>query len=137
MAASFSAELHVSNSVFKVLTCRYHLNQPTDPKGRPLAGVRSVQVRITLTGNNYQALTSWAVDPFKALNGYIRFINSTGGTLKVLAFEQCYCVSYQESFVPQDGVDSAYKFDLGLTAAKLYLDATLHDNQWLDWKRSS
>ena len=137
MAASFSAELHVGNSIFTVLTCHYQLKQPTDPKGRPLAGVRSALIRVTLTGNNYQVLTSWAVDSFKALDGHIAFKNITGGTLKVLAFKQCYCVSYQESFVPQNGIDSAYKFDLGLTAAQVYLDTTLHDNQWLDWKRSS
>lgn len=136
MAASFSSDFIVGGKTFTVLTCDYSLSQPTDPRGRPSAGVRGGLIRVTLTGNDYAVLTNWAVDPFKALDGEIRFRNMDGGTMKVVKFKQTYCVSYREIFTPHDGVTAAYSFDLGLTAAKLFIGVTMHDNQWLDWKRS-
>lgn len=137
MPASFSAEFHVSGRRFIVVTCEYQLSQPTDPRGRPTAGVRGGLIRLTVVGNTYQVLTNWAVDPFKALDGKIVFRNMDGAVFKTLSFEQAYCVSYREIFTPHDGLAAAYTFDLGLTAAKVSLNGTLHDNQWLDWKWNS
>ena len=136
MAASFASEFHVGGKVFTVLTCDYSLSQPTDPRGRASAGVRGGLIRVTLTGNDYAVLTNWAIDPFKGLDGEIVFKNSIGGTLKTVKFKQTYCVSYREIFTPHDGVTAAYSFDLGLTASKLFFGVTLHDNQWLDWKKA-
>ncbi len=133
MAASFSAEFTVSGKTFNVLTCEYTLSQPTDPRGRPSAGVRSGLLRISLVGTEYAVLTEWAINPQKALNGHVVFRNLIGGTLKTLAFEKGYCVSYREIFTPHEGVTAAYTFDIGITAAKVHLNGTLHDNQWLDW----
>ena len=135
MAASFSAEFFVSDARFTVITCDYQLSQPTDPRGRPTAGVRSGLLRISLMGANYQALTYWAIDPFTAYDGEIIFKDIVGKTFKTLTFKQGYCVSYREVFTPHNGEAVAYSFDLGITAAKVtLLGDTLHDNQWLDWK---
>ncbi len=141
MAASFEAFLHLDGisrlkqaASYRVLTCEYHFSQPTDPRGRPSAGVRSGLIRVSLVGNNYVPLTEWAIQPNKWYNGKLSFKDRKDGTLKVLDFEHCYCVSYREIFTPHDGIDSAYTFDLGLTAAKMHLNGMLHDNQWLDWR---
>ncbi|WP_288427508.1 type VI secretion system tube protein TssD [uncultured Spirosoma sp.] len=133
MAASFAADLLISGKTFTVLTCEYTLSQPTDPRGRPSAGVRSGLLRISLVGSDYAVLTEWAINPRKALNGQITFRNMGGQTLKTLSFEKGYCVSYREIFTPHEGVTAAYTFDIGITAAKVLLNGTLHDNQWLDW----
>ena len=138
MAASFAADFYVGSAPpFRVLTCEYHLTQPTDPKGRPSAGVRSGLIRISLVGNDFATLTRWAIEPDLAYNGKIVFRDITLQTLKTLTFEQCYCVSYREIFTPHDGIDSAYTFDLGLTAAKMELNGMQHDNQWLDWRHDA
>ena len=134
MAAAFSAELIVSSKTFTVLTCEYSLSQPTDPRGRPSAGVRSGLIRISIVGTDYAVLTEWAVNPDKYLDGTIYFRDLIGGTLKTLRFEKGYCVSYREIFTPHEGTTAAYTFDIGITAAKMHLNGTLHDNQWLDWK---
>lgn len=134
MAASFSADFIVANKTFTVLTCEYSLSQPTDPRGRPSAGVRSGLIRISIVGTDYTVLTEWAINPDKYHEGYVYFRNDIGGTLKTLRFEKGYCVSYREIFTPHEGVTAAYTFDIGITAAKIHLNGTLHDNQWLDWK---
>ncbi len=136
MAASFSADLLVSGKTFTVLTCEYSLSQPTDPRGRPSAGVRSGLLRISIVGTDYAVLTEWAINPKKALDGKVSFHDDKGGTLKTLSFEKGYCVSYREIFTPHEGVTAAYTFDIGITAAKILLNGTLHDNQWLDWQVS-
>lgn len=139
MAASFAADFYVAGKIppYRVLTCEYHLTQPVDPKGRPSAGVRSGLIRVSLVGNDYATLTDWAIRPDLAYNGRIIFKDLTSQIMKVLTFEQCYCVSYREIFTPHHGIDSAYTFDLGLTAAKMELNGMLHDNQWLDWRRDA
>lgn len=134
MAASFSSDLLVSGKTFTVLTCEYTLSQPTDPRGRPSAGVRSSLLRISLVGADYAVLTEWAINPRKVLNGKIIFRDTKGATLKTLSFEKAYCVSYREIFTPHDGTTAAYTFDIGITAAKILLNGTLHDSQWLDWQ---
>lgn len=135
MAASFYAELIVSGTSFKILTCDYQMSQPTDPRGRPTAGVRSGLLRVSLMGANYQVLTHWAINPFKAHDGEIAFKDQSGKLFKSLKFTQGYCVSYREYFTPFNGEAVAYSFDLGITAATItLLGDALHDNQWLDWK---
>ncbi|MCX6216955.1 type VI secretion system tube protein TssD [Spirosoma sp.] len=137
MAASFSAEfiLPDAGASFRVLTCDYQLSQMTDQRGRPTAGVRSGLLRIAIMGANYQSLTHWAIDPFKAHDGSIVFKDLVGKTFKTITFTQGYCVSYREIFTPHDGEAVVYRFDLGITAAQVtLLGDTLHDNQWLDWK---
>lgn len=136
MAASFSADLLVSGKTFTVLTCEYTLSQPTDPRGRPSAGVRSGLLRITIVGTDYAVLTEWAINPRKALDGWLTFYDTKGATLKTLSFEKGYCVSYREIFTPHEGAMAAYTFDIGITASKINLNGTLHDNQWLDWMAS-
>lgn len=134
MAASYSAEFVVSGKVFTVLTCEYSLSQPTDSRGRASAGVRSGLIRISIVGTDYGVLTEWAINPKKSMSGNFIFRDLMGGTFKTLSFEKGYCVSYREIFTPHDGVAAAYTFDLGITAAKMYMNGVLHDNQWLDWQ---
>ena len=134
MAASYSADFTISNKTFIVLTCEYTLSQPTDARGRASAGVRSGLIRISLVGTDYAILTEWAINPRKFYDGVVLFRDGKGGKLKTLEFEKGYCVSYREIFTPHDGVTSAYTFDIGITAAKIRLNDTLHDNQWLDWQ---
>lgn len=138
MPASFVAEFRVADASYTILTCDYQMSQPTDPRGRPTAGVRSGLLRVSLMGANYQVLTHWAINPFKAHDGEIVFKDRSGKTLKTLTFKQGYCVSYREIFMPFDGEAVAYSFDLGITAAKItLLGDALHDSQWLDWKFGS
>lgn len=135
MAASFFAEFNVADASYTVLTCDYQLSQPTDPRGRPTAGVRSGLLRISLMGANYQVLTHWAINPFKAHDGEIVFKDAVGKVFKTLKFKQGYCVSYREIFTPNEGEAVAYSFDLGITASNVTLLADAwHDSQWLDWK---
>jgi len=134
VATSFSARLFVGGQSFRVLTCEYSLSQPTDPRGRASAGVRSGLLRISLLGSDYAMLTEWAVNPRKALDGEVAFYNDIGGTYKTLSFEKGYCVSYREMFSPHDGASASYMFDIGITAAKIDLNGTSHDNQWIDWQ---
>ncbi len=134
MAASFASEFHLSNCpVLVVMRCHYNFHQPTDVKGRPKAGVRSGLIRITLLGDDNGALTNWAADPMKALKGHIVFKDINGGTLRTLYFEDTYCVDYAETHAPGN-TEAAYVFELGLTARRIAIDNTKHDNMWLDWK---
>ena len=134
MAASFASEFHLSQCpVLTVMRCSYSFFQPTNVKGRPKAGVRSGLIRITLLGADNGVLTNWATDPMKAAKGKIIFKDLTGGTLRTLYFEDTYCVDYVEDHAPgTSGV--AYVFELGLSARRITIDTTKHDNMWLDWK---
>ena len=136
MAASYSADFIVSNKTFTVLTCEYTLSQPTDPRGRASAGVRSGLIRVSLVGTDYAVLTEWAINPKKYLDGEVFFRDDKGARLKALIFKKGYCVSYREIFTPHEGVTAAYTFDIGITAPIIFLNGTLHDNQWLDWQTS-
>lgn len=134
MAASFASEFHLTGCpVLTIMHCHYRLFQPTDPKGRPQAGVRSGLIQLTLLGDDNGTLTNWAADPMKAASGRIVFKDSLGGTLRTLSFEDTYCVDYDEHHLPGSS-DAAYTMRLGLSARRISLDDTRHDNLWLDWK---
>lgn len=134
MAASFSTTFNVGGSNYVVNECSYNLTQPTDIRGRASAGARSGLITITVTGSDYQTLVEWAINPFKAYTGTITYLDMYKSTFKTVKFEQGYCVSYEEEFTPHSGGFASYTFHLGITAAKMHLNGTLHDNMWMDWK---
>lgn len=134
MAASFATDLKLGKITYLVNQCHYTLSQPTDTRGRAAAGVRSGLIQITITGDDYQTLAEWGVNPLRALNGTLVYKDDIGATFKTVRFEQGYCVSYEEEFTPHTGLTPSYTFHLGVTAAKMFLNETLHDNMWMDWK---
>lgn len=135
MAASFAAELNVTalGPAITLHTCNVSFKQDTNKKGRPAAGVRSGLIELEFLGRDRATLTQWAIDPLMELTGEIRFIDSYGGTLQTLKFEDAYCVNYEEVFMI-GGSDAAYTFKMGLTARKIFLGGSYHDSMWADWK---
>lgn len=133
--ASFLAKFSTSQikEPLIVQTCTYHFKQPIDHKGRPSAGVRSALIKLTLLGEDRGALTQWAIDPLKAVSGKIVYLDLDGSTFRTVTFQDAYLVRYYEVFTPGSTV-SAYRFDIGLTARRMAIDDTEHDNMWLDWK---
>lgn len=136
MAASIASEFHLDSmpGFLFLQTCNYRFTQPTDGKGRPSAGVRAGLISATMLGDDNSALTFWAVNPTKALNGHILFRDIDGREMKRLDFTDAYCVRYYESFVVGSSV-AAYRFEIGITARQMTLDGNLHDSQWSDYLR--
>ena len=136
MAASFAIDLIIKEKTFVVTECHYSLGQPTDVRGRAIAGTRSGIISLSITGADYQILSEWGINPTKAYDGEILYKDTTNknALFKTISFVQGYCVQYDEEFTPHSGVVATYQFHLGVTAAKMYLNGVLHDNMWSDWK---
>jgi hypothetical protein len=87
-----------------------------------VARVRHGLVQLTLDVPHEEVLLDWAATPHKSLAGQVVFYASQGGSaLETLAWEEGYCVGYQEEFASGDLTQGAYVCHLTLAATALTL----------------
>ena len=129
--ASFRCILSLADQDFPVVNCSYEFNQATSDRGRVAAKVRSGIITLHLDVPDGDQLLAWAADPHKKLGGHLTFRETNRPIAReVLAFEDGFCVSYEEVFVAGSSAAGAYQCILQISAAKLTLNAAEKDSAW-------
>lgn len=129
--SSFHCTLTLEDHVFPVTQCAYEFSQATSERGRVSAKVRSGTITLQLDVPDGDTLLAWATDPHKKLSGTLTFEETNRAIAReVLAFEDGFCVSYQEMFVAGSTTAGAYRCVLHISAAKLTLNAAEKDSAW-------
>jgi hypothetical protein len=129
--SSFRCLLVLDAQELPVVRCTYEFNQPTGPRGRVAAKVRSGLITLELDVPHHDQLLAWAADPQKKLSGTVLFLETNRPMLsEQLAFEDAFCVAYQEDFHSGAEPEGAYRCTLQLSAAKLLLGAVERDSAW-------
>ena len=130
--ASFRCILSLAGQDYPVVHCTYEFSQSTSNRGRVAAKVRSGLITLHLDVPDGNQLLAWAVDPHKKLSGYLTFRETNRPIAReVLAFEDGFCVAYEEIFVAGSGTAGAYRCVLQISAAKLMLDTAEKDSAWV------
>lgn len=129
--SSFRCLLLLPGHELPVVECSYEFHQPTLQRGRPSAGVRSGTINLQLDVPHTDVLLAWAFDAGKKMSGSLVFLQTTHHLVREeLAFEETFCVSYQEIFLSADVGHGAYRCHLQLSASKLALGASARNNKW-------
>lgn len=129
--SSFRCVLSLADQDFPVVHCAYEFSQATSERGRVAAKVRSGLITLHLDVPDGDHLLAWAADPLKKLSGYLTFQETNRPVAReVLAFEDGFCVSYEEVFVAGSNAAGAYRCVLQISAAKLTLDTAEKDSAW-------
>lgn len=129
--SSFRCLLVLDEQELPVVRCTYEFSQPTGPRGRVTAKVRSGLINLELDVPHHDLLLAWAADPQKKLSGAVLFLETNRPMLsEQLAFEDAFCVSYNEDFHSGAEPEGAYRCTLQLSATKLILGAVERDNAW-------
>ncbi|MCQ2329037.1 MAG: hypothetical protein MJZ93_00575 [Paludibacteraceae bacterium] len=85
----------------EVVSIDYKFEQATDSEGQlsgiPRGGAMLIRVKALNDGNT--ELLNWMLDPYKALNVKVKFLNTIDGSVKkTLEGTECYCVHYTEKW---------------------------------------
>ena len=129
--SSFRCILTLAGQDFPVALCTYEFEQATTDRGRATAKVRSGLITLHLDVPNDDALLAWATDPHKKLSGNLTFHQTNSPVAReTLAFEDAFCVSYNEVFQSGNEPQGAYRCILQISAAKLALNAAAKDSAW-------
>lgn len=129
--SSFRCTLSLEEQTFPVVHCTYEFSQETSERGRASAKVRSGLITLHLDVPDGDALLAWAADPHKKLSGLLVFEETNRPVAReVLAFEDGFCVSYEEVFVAGSNAAGAYRCVLQISAARLTLNAAEKDSAW-------
>ena len=129
--SSFFCTLTVDDEEFPVIHCTYEFNQATNERGRVAAKVRSGLIALQLDVPDSDQLLAWATDSQKKLSGYLIFQETNRPVAREkLAFEDAFCVAYEEVFMAGDGAAGAYQCALQISAAKLTLGMVENDSHW-------
>lgn len=129
--SSFRCTLTLDDHVFPVVHCAYEFSQATSERGRAAAKVRSSLITLHLDVPDGDTLLTWAADPHKKLSGFLVFEETNRPIAReVLAFQDGFCVSYEEVFMAGSDSAGAYRCVLQISAARLTLNAAEKDSAW-------
>jgi hypothetical protein len=129
--SSFRCILTLAGQDFPVVLCNYEFEQATTERGRATAKVRSGLISLSLDVPDGDQLFAWANDPHKKLSGYLTFYQTNSPIAReILAFEDAFCVSYNEVFQSGAEPQGAYRCLLQVSAARLALNAATKDSAW-------
>lgn len=129
--SSFRCMLSLAGQDFPVALCTYEFEQGITDRGRATAKVHSGLVTLHLDVPDSNELLAWATDPHKKLSGTLTFYQTNQPVAReVLAFEDAFCVAYEEVFQSGAEPQGAYRCILRLSAAKLALNAAEKDSAW-------
>jgi hypothetical protein len=130
--SSFRCILTLADQDFPVVLCTYEFEQATTERGRATAKVRSGLITLHLDVPDGDQLVAWATDPHKKLSGSLLFFETNRPIVREkLAFEDAFCVSYDEVFHSGAEPEGAYRCILQISAAKLVLNAAEKDSAWV------
>ncbi len=129
--SSFRCILSLAGQDLPVVLCTYEFEQAVTDRGRATAKVHSGLITLHLDVPDGDELLAWATDPHKKLSGTLTFYQTNQPIAReVLAFEDAFCVSYDEVFQSGAAPQGAYRCILQLSAAKLALNAAEKDSAW-------
>jgi len=129
--SSFRCILTTAEGSYPVAQCAYEFAQATTERGRASAKVRSGLLTLQLDVPHTDELLAWAIDPHKKLSGLLTFHETNLPVAREnLAFEDGFCVSYDEVFTSGDEPQGAYRCLLQISAGKLLLGTAEKDNTW-------
>ena len=129
--SSFRCLLSLADQEFPVVLCTYEFEQATTERGRATAKVRSGLITLHLDVPDGDQLLAWATDPRKKLSGSLLFFETNRPIVREkLAFEDAFCVSYDEVFQSGAEPQGAYRCMLRISAARLALNAAEKDSAW-------
>jgi hypothetical protein len=129
--SSFRCTLSLADQDFPVVLCNYEFEQATTDRGRATAKVRSGLITLELDVPDSDQLFAWATDPHKKLSGSILFFETNRPIVREkLAFEDAFCVSYDEIFHSGAEPAGAYRCIMQISATKLMLNAAEKDSSW-------
>ncbi|MCC3158602.1 hypothetical protein LJ737_15235 [Hymenobacter sp. 15J16-1T3B] len=129
--ASFACTLTLDDQDYPVTHCTYEFSQPTNERGRVAARVRSGLITLHLDVPESDELVAWAVDSNRKLSGHLVFQETNRPVAREkLAFEDGFCVAYEEQFVSGNGGNGAYQCMVRISAAKLTLGTVENDSLW-------
>jgi hypothetical protein len=129
--SSFRCILTLADQDFPVVLCNYEFEQTTTDRGRATAKVRSGLITLHLDVPDGNQLVAWATDPQRKLSGSVLFFETNRPIVReTLAFEDAFCVSYDEIFQSGDEPAGAYRCILQISATKLTLNAAEKDSAW-------
>ncbi|RZK25614.1 MAG: hypothetical protein EOO57_24725 [Hymenobacter sp.] len=130
--SSFRGMLLLAGQEFPLVQCSYEFSQATSERGRVTAKVRSGLLMLHLDVPHDDELLAWANDPHKKLSGSVIFHQTDRPVVReVLAFEEGFCVAYDEVFQSGAAPEGAYRCTLHISAAKLSLGTVAKDNTWV------
>ncbi len=117
----------------EVISVNYQFNQQIDVEGQPTGttrgGILTIKVKSTDSGNT--DLLDWVCDSYLAKNGTITWPRRDGSTMKTLAFNDAYCVGYEETF---DATNSQLQNEvITITCRQLTVTgkgSVQYDNHW-------
>jgi len=127
---SFIAKLQLQNEEeISVMRCGFHFKQPIDVSGHPAAIPQGGTINLLLVSNSHAGLFDWMISPLQTKNGKITFLRyDTMSKLKILEFENAYCIEYHETF-DQSG-EHPMQVQLTLSARIVKLDDSTFKNNW-------
>lgn len=117
----------------EVISVNYQFNQQIDVEGQPTGttrgGILTIKVKSTDSGNT--DLLDWVCDSYLAKNGTITWPRRDGSTMKTLAFNDAFCVGYEETF---DATNSQLQNEvITITCRQLTVTgkgSVQYDNHW-------
>ncbi len=96
---SFKATLTIEGKTWRVFSCRYAFQQPTDSSGLPSSRVHGGTVELEVESTGDLSLAQWTLDPTMVKDGKITFYQRDGEQrLKEIEFKTAFMVSYVDSF---------------------------------------
>jgi hypothetical protein len=125
--------LSLAGQDFPVVLCNYEFDQTITDRGRATAKVRSGLITLHLDVPDSDQLLAWATDPHQKFSGTVTFMQTNLPVAReVLAFEDAFCVSYDEVFQSGAEPEGAYRCILQISAAKLALNTAQKDSAWAE-----
>ncbi len=97
---AFLAKLSIDGGAeINVLHCSFRFTQATDATGKPSSIPQGGYVSIIIESTKDTEIYDWMISPTSMKNGVVTFYRrDMFSKLKVLDFNDAYCVDYHESF---------------------------------------
>lgn len=97
---SFKASILIDGKTWRVLSCQYGFNQPTNlDTGLPMAHVQGGTIDLEIESTGDLTFAAWMLDSRGVKDGTITFYQRDGEQrLKDIKFKSAFVVSYREDF---------------------------------------
>ncbi len=123
----------------EVQKCFYELRRSVDQKGRPSSITQGGVITVEIVSNDGDGgIAGWMTNSFQEENGKIEFKDLMESTLKTVEFTKARCIGYSERFDktpdPTNPDKPAMTLTLTISAEKIVISGSEHDNNWDDKK---
>jgi hypothetical protein len=127
--SSFSAYLTVGSFKTWINSATVYLHQKTDSLGRPASRTHGGKLTVSFNTTDDPLVTNWMFNPAKTWSGSITYVGELGATLKVIEFENAFCLDMREDFDGQSNSSNMIT-TIVISPEKVSLGSIKHDNDW-------